>query len=166
MEIIKGDLFSLAKEGKFDVIVHDCNCFNSMCDRFGKLVKLNFPKAYEADGITQLGDVSKLGRYSLAVIDDYIKPFVVINAYTQYRVGRNKRQVDYGALELVFYQIGKRFQGKRIAFPQIGVGPNKGGDWKIIKPILEHTLKNCQPIYVIPEHDTSRQTRSTQSRNC
>lgn len=27
MKIIKGDLIKLALDGKFDVIIHGCNCF-------------------------------------------------------------------------------------------------------------------------------------------
>ena len=30
MEVIKGDLVALAKEGCFDMIVHGANCWNSM----------------------------------------------------------------------------------------------------------------------------------------
>jgi O-acetyl-ADP-ribose deacetylase (regulator of RNase III) len=35
MKVIKGDLIQLAKDGKFDLIVHGCNCFCTM----GKLMK-------------------------------------------------------------------------------------------------------------------------------
>ena len=30
MNIVKGDLIKSAKEGQFDVIIHGCNCFNTM----------------------------------------------------------------------------------------------------------------------------------------
>ena len=30
MKTIKGNLITMAKEGKFDVIVHGCNCYHVM----------------------------------------------------------------------------------------------------------------------------------------
>ena len=30
MFVVHGDLFKLAEQGEFDIIVHGCNCFNTM----------------------------------------------------------------------------------------------------------------------------------------
>ena len=43
MNTIKGDLIDLAIEGKFDLIVHGCNCFNTMGKGIAKSIRQNFP---------------------------------------------------------------------------------------------------------------------------
>lgn len=48
MKVIKGDLVELALEGKFDVIIHGCNCFNTMNAGIAKQIKRIFSEANEA----------------------------------------------------------------------------------------------------------------------
>ena len=49
MKYIEGDLIQLAKNGKFNVIVHGCNCFNTMGAGIAKMIKDNFIGAWKAD---------------------------------------------------------------------------------------------------------------------
>ena len=136
MNIIKGDLIALAKEGKFDVIIHGCNCFNTMGAGIAKLIKINFNDAYLSDKSTKRGDKNKLGTYTYAEIGNLI----IINAYTQYYYGnRNNYNLDYNALRDVFKRIKKDFTGKKIAFPKIGAGLG-GGDWYRISQIIQYEL--------------------------
>lgn len=135
MKTIKGDLIKLGKDGVFDVIVHGCNCFCTMGGGIAKSIRDNFPAAYEVDQQTQRGDRNKLGTISFAEIDNLI----VVNAYTQYRYGRDKRHVDYDAVRDAFRRIKKQFAGKRIGYPRIGAGL-AGGDWKVISKIIDEEL--------------------------
>tara|TARA_B110000208_G_scaffold150585_2_gene181875 strand:- start:233 stop:667 length:435 start_codon:yes stop_codon:yes gene_type:complete len=136
MNIINGDLIELVKEGKFDAIVHGCNCFNTMGAGVAKQIKNNFKEAYLTDKNTKRGDRGKLGTYSHVKI----KNIVIINAYTQYFYGQNSN-LDYNALRDVFKKIKRDFSGMKIAFPKIGSGLG-GGDWYKISKIIETELVN------------------------
>jgi len=134
---IKGDLLKLAKAGEFDMIIHGCNCFCKMGSGIAKQIKEQFPKAYEVDQETKEGDINKLGTYTLAQVTPYGHPMLfIVNAYTQYRYGTDKVQVDYEALTLVMRKINHDNSGIRIGLPLIGAGL-AGGDWNRIKKIIE-----------------------------
>lgn len=51
LNIINDDLIDLAKNGNFDVIIHGCNCFCTMCAGIAKVIKQEFPEAYLPDQI-------------------------------------------------------------------------------------------------------------------
>ena len=156
MITIKGDLITYAQLGTFDVIVHGCNCFNTMGAGIAKQIKDYFPSAFIADCASTYGSKLKLGSYTKSYIelDDCIKSdirkgFYVINAYTQYNTHRKdgKPPVNYNAIRNVFKQINKDFKGKIVAYPAIGAGL-AGGDWSIIAKIIEEELTDVQHYFV------------------
>ena len=139
MKAIIGDLIKLAKEGKFDVIIHGCNCFCTMGAGIAKSIKQEFPEAYKADLKTKKGDIAKLGSYTFgdeAFDNIHLR---VVNAYTQYHY-RGKMNVSYAAVKTVFRKIKLDFSGERIGYPKIGAGL-AGGDWNIISKIIETELE-------------------------
>jgi O-acetyl-ADP-ribose deacetylase (regulator of RNase III) len=144
METITGDIIKLAIAGQFDVIIQPCNCFCTMGSGptkkgLAKGIKDTFPEAYAADCATIKGDIKKLGTFTFAEINRFAKPLVVVNAYTQYRYGVDKRHVDYDAVRRVMTAIQKQFSGRIIGYPKIGCGL-AGGDWSIIEPIINTAL--------------------------
>jgi len=136
MKEIKGDLIELAKQGKFDVIVHGCNCFNTMGSGIAPQIKNAFPEAWEVDQKTSYGDYNKLGTFSKAKHGD----LTIVNAYTQYRYGRDKIHLSYDALRQCLKGIKSEYKGKRIGLPLIGAGLG-GGDWKLIKSMIDDELE-------------------------
>ncbi len=150
MKIIKGDLIKLAKTGKFDVIVHGCNCFNTMGSGIALTIKKEFPEVYAADCITLKGDKTKLGTYTHAYVDygpgdeDY---FVVLNAYTQYGYGGSRDLFEYD----YFSKLLDKFRNLDVAiretrnivprwgFPLIGCGL-AGGDKNRILAMIEEAM--------------------------
>ena len=85
------------------------------------------------------------------------KQLVVINAYTQFKYGRNhadgvKNPLDYEALTLCMRKINHTFVGKKIGLPKIGSNL-AGGDWNIIKEIIKKELKDCDVTVVIYNKD-------------
>lgn len=118
---IDGDLISLAKQGKFDVIAHGCNCFCTMgagiapqmakafgCDTY---TLEQVEDAYDENGFqiekNYRGDINKLGQINfkkLWVNNEKVyhgldskssaKPLYVVNAYTQYNYGANHADGD------------------------------------------------------------------------
>lgn len=150
MKEIRGDLIKLANEGKFDVIIHGCNCMCTMGAGIAKAIKQKWPVVYIVDKKTNKGDIRKLGTYSYAVIhrEGFDTDLTIVNAYTQYKYGRDRPHVDYIAIQKVFQEIKRNFSGKRIAYPKIGAGL-AGGDWKKIKEIIDTELKGEDHTLVI-----------------
>lgn len=143
---VKGDLIQLAKAGQFDVIAHGCNC---QCTMGGGLA----PKMAEAFGcdrflLESYPSMDKLGDIDSEVCPNLVGGNVtVINAYTQFRPGKN---LDYEALTLCLRKINHFFIGQRIGLPQIGCGI-AGGDWDRVKQIIETELKDCEVTIVMYE---------------
>lgn len=166
MNTIKGNLVTLAKEGRFDVIVHGCNCFNTMGSGIAPQIANAFagpngPR--EVDNTTVPGSHGKLGSCTVAsyVRDDYTQLFI-INAYTQYGTASKPGEivVNYDAVRSCFANIADMAREDnfnftapcRIAYPAIGAGL-AGGDWDIISKIIDEELEGLDHILV--EYDGS-----------
>ena len=61
---VNGDLIKLAKKGKYEAIVHGCNCFNTMGSGLAPQIARSWPGAQEADNKTIPGSKVKLGNYT------------------------------------------------------------------------------------------------------
>jgi len=146
MDTIKGDIIEMALKGEFDVIIHGCNCFNTMGAGIAKQIKSNFPEAYKADQETKKGDEEKLGQYTAATINRGDIFFVVVNAYTQYYYGTGY-DISYTSLINVMDKIAKDYNGLRIAYPKIGCGL-AGGKWEMVSKIIDNALKDQNHVYV------------------
>ena len=142
MKTIKGDLIKRAEEGKFDVIIHGCNCFHTMGGGIAKQLADKYPQVEEADKQTEYGDPEKLGSYSVAYVEVNGHTFSVINLYTQYKWSSGSDVFEYDAFQKFLNVISPYIQsynggGKiNIGFPQIGAGL-AGGDWSRISKMIE-----------------------------
>ena len=139
MKTITGDLLHLALDGRFDVIVHGCNCQCTMGKGIAASIKQQFPEAYAADLATPKGDRAKLGTISAAEVDRPPARFTVVNAYTQFHYRGPGVRADYDALRAAFAAIKRQFTGRRIAYPKIGAGLARG-DWSVISRIIDDEL--------------------------
>lgn len=148
MKEIKGDLIKLAKEGNFDFIAHGCNCFCRMGSGIAKQVAKEIPDAVIKDNLTIPGDINKLGNYTMGVIKSDNKIVgEIFNCYTQYGHNPSDKPLDYEALTLCLRKINHEFKGGKIGLPTIGAGLG-GGDWNIIKQIIETELKDMDVTIV------------------
>jgi O-acetyl-ADP-ribose deacetylase (regulator of RNase III) len=159
MNVIQGDLLALAMDGRFDVIVHGCNCMVQMGKGIAKSIKQQFPEAYEADRQTMPRDRAKLGTISTADVSRGERHFTVVNAYTQYDYRPPGPNVDYDAIRSAMREVKRRFSRKRIGYPKIGAGL-AGGDWERIAKIIDeelagedHTMVEFATPAVEPSHD-------------
>ncbi len=139
MKKIQGDLFLLARNGEFDLIVHGCNCYCTMGAGIAKGIKAAFPEAYAADCDTTKGSRIKLGTCSFAEVTANGKRLVIVNAYTQFDWRGSGTKVDYEAVRSCMRWIKVSFPGLRIGLPKIGAGL-AGGEWKEIASIIEEEL--------------------------
>lgn len=139
MKYIEGDLIQLTLDGYFDVIAHGTNCFCTMGSGIAKQIRNTWPQVYELDCLTIKGDEGKLGTIGVWCSPE--NKYHIVNAYTQYRYGRDKMHVDYDAVKSCMRWIKHFYHGNRIGLPMIGAGL-AGGDWKIIESIIEEELKD------------------------
>ena len=150
MKILKGDLIQYALNGHFDVIVHGCNCFNTMSAGIARQIRHAFPEAFEADKRTAYGDKNKLGSISTAYVTRNNRQLCIVNAYTQYDYGNTpgKVYVRYDALLNCFAKIRSMSIGLRVGYPLIGCGLAHG-DWKIISAIINGQLEGIHHTVVL-----------------
>jgi O-acetyl-ADP-ribose deacetylase (regulator of RNase III) len=157
--IIRGDLLTLALEGRFDVIVHGCNCMCVMGAGIAKRVRAQFPEAYEADLETPKASRQKLGTISTALVKRGDRLFHVVNAYTQFDWRGTGNKADYEAIRNSMKHVKRTFSGKRIGYPQLGAGL-AGGDWSVISEIISEELAGEDHTLVIYEaHQTAARDR-------
>ncbi|MEQ9694693.1 hypothetical protein [Shimia sp. SDUM112013] len=139
MQVVEGDLIALARAGRFDVIVHGCNCFHAMGAGVARAIAEAFPEALAADRATGFGDATKLGEVSCAEVGVGGQRLTIVNAYTQFRFEGPLPLVEYDALSRCFDTVAARFDGARIGYPLIGAGL-AGGDWGRIAPLIDAAL--------------------------
>jgi O-acetyl-ADP-ribose deacetylase (regulator of RNase III) len=135
---VKGDLIKLVYEDNFDVIVHGCNCYNSMGAGIARSIANSFPQAEEADRKTMAGDYNKLGNYTKATgFADPMNSFQIINAYTQYGYDARKGVdvFEYLSFELILQKLEYEFPKARFGLPCIGMGLAGGNKDVIISQI-------------------------------
>lgn len=160
MNIIMGNLVTLAEEGEFGVIAHGCNCFKNMGAGIAKTIASRFPDALEAD---LAFETPKLGKMSLGYDQRY--NLVIANCYTQHWFGspyetsqRNKYKQDtyqarYDAIGACMETLNKKFSDDSIGIPLIGCGL-AGLDWGTVGEIIEDKLVDVDfTIVVFNEKD-------------
>lgn len=176
---ITGDIIAFADEGNCDVVIQGNNCF---CTQGAGLAP-QFVRAFSSDKFpmehpSTAGDINKLGQIDYASfyvkkgagklvyttdktdssrLKNGYKRVRAVNCYTQYGFGANhkngtKAPIDYEALTLCLRKINHTFKGMHIAVPQIGCGL-AGGDWNIVKKIIQQELKDCDVTVVIYVHE-------------
>lgn len=148
MKTIEGDLVELGKSGRFDVIVHGCNCQNEMGAGIAKIIAKEFPEAEKADKQTEKGGRDKLGTITHATVECDGHELTVVNAYTQFDYRGRGKKVDYDAVKSAFEAIAKAFPDARVGYPLIGAGM-AGGDWEEIAPIIDAALDGQDHALVV-----------------
>lgn len=145
MKEIKGDLVKLAGEGVFDVIVHSTNCFCCMGAGIAKQIRITTPEVYHDDMLTVPGDRKKLGTIRSVITH---LSYTVVNAYIQYGYGSGGVHVSYDAVRSAMKKTKEAFTGgERIGLPLIGAGL-AGGDWAVIKDIIDEELNGLDVTVV------------------
>lgn len=167
MKTIKGNLIKLAGaydplmgDNHFNIIVHGCNCFNTMGSGIAPQIANAFPEAWVADQMTQHGLKMKLGNVSVGYhLRDEFHPstLIVVNGYTQYSIASFPGDivVDYDAVRRVFKtvaNIASTVHRHSIGYPMIGAGL-AGGDWSIISTIIDEELAGFN--HTLVEYDGS-----------
>ena len=138
-------------------IVHGCNAQGVMGSGVALAIKRKYPTAYQA-----YRDEYELNGLVLGYAYDYsVTPYLKIwNAITQQGFGAPTRNVSYDAIQTCFEQVNRYIadegrhgaddrQAKEIHIPLIGAGLG-GGNWNIIKTIIEETVNYPTTLWVLP----------------
>jgi O-acetyl-ADP-ribose deacetylase (regulator of RNase III) len=148
IEYRKGNMF----DTDIKVIVHGCNAHGVMGSGVARIVRDDYPEAYNV-----YVDVVKAAAYEVidlmgTVIPVETKGKVIVNAITQHDYGRDgKRYVSYDAVSDAMIHINDWCVArgeKHVAMPQIGAGLG-GGDWNVIEAIILSELTDVQPVVYI-----------------
>lgn len=139
MKYTSGDLIYLAKMGMFDIIVHGCNCFNSMGSGIAATIRKEFPEAYSVDLATKPGDRNKLGTYTSATVDG----LMIVNAYTQYSFSRNDfgDLFEYESFIKILDTLAEKYPTSSFGLPKIGCGLAHGDEEAIMKILEDFSAK-------------------------
>lgn len=118
----------------FDVIIHGCNCHNTMGAGIAKTIRERWPGAYDADTKAYEASMAKLGNISLYREEK----LDIINCYTQQDTAgahQGARNLNYEALYRCLEKVSKLYFGKKIGIPLIGCGL-AGGSWPIVRAMI------------------------------
>ena len=77
MKEVRGDIITLLKEKKIDVLIHGCNCMGIMGKGLAKQIKETFPEAYK---------IIKKGNYPGMINAVLIEDSFIVNAFTQINI--------------------------------------------------------------------------------
>lgn len=140
----RGDVF----KSKCEIIIHGCNCFNTMGKGIAAVVKKEFPLAFDSDQRTTKGDRSKLGKYTSAT-DTSAKygTKTIVNAYTQFTFWDKNDMFCQKSFDLVISDIIKDFK-QPMAMPAIGLGLANGKLPKIMDTLLIESQKQDIHLHV------------------
>lgn len=141
LQLAKGNLIDMAEQGLFDVIVHGCNCLNTMGSGIAAEIRSRYPEAYEADTEASrlwTDPADKLGNfstYATSLVQGH--PFIIVNAYTQVNFApRGIDHFEYDSFKLILRKLAIIYPDKSFGFPYIGMGL-AGGDKERIIALLE-----------------------------
>lgn len=129
----EGNLITLAEQGNFDIIVHGCNCQNTMGSGIAREIRTRYPGAYLVDCRTKANDMDKLGTYTKYDTGT----FTIVNAYTQFDyLPRGIDHFDYDGFTKICGQLATDYPNAKFGFPYIGMGL-AGGNETYIMAILD-----------------------------
>lgn len=147
MKYVTGNLLDMFDQGKFDIIIHGCNCFCAMGGGIAKQIADRYPEALIADKETTPGDYHKMGSYSFAELPGNR---AIINGYTQFAYGKTEVYTNYQSVYFLFKKLRCIRNDVRIGIPKIGAGLG-GGDWKVIEGIIDEVMEGKDITCVIYE---------------
>lgn len=127
------------------VMIHGCNCQGVMGSGVALAVREKYPFVYEdyVEFCEPFSDNTKdlLGMLQITIVKE--GSYMIVNAFTQDLFGSGTRQVNYEAIYRCFERTNNLLTTlgdlRTLYFPKIGAGLG-GGNWEIIKTIIEQTV--------------------------
>ena len=146
LHIVDGDL---VKEKEYTIFCHQVNCAGVMGTGIAKQIKETYPEVFKE--YKEECNESMLGKCQYVKCSD---GRYCVNMFSQKDIGHDKNYTKYGALASCLNKLKSklRISSKdiKVGFPcYIGCGA-AGGDWAVVKPMLEEFAKNVkQEVYIV-----------------
>lgn len=141
MKIIykKGDICDAEER----YIAHGCNARGVMGSGVAKALRNRWPKVYESYHRVYIEQGLEVGAVHITTVQS---DKIVCNCITQRYYGHDgERYLSYTGLTNCMRTLNVIIGDSAIAMPKIGAGL-AGGDWEIIKGIIESELKRAQAV--------------------
>lgn len=149
---VKGDIVN---DTQYTIFCHQVNCQGVMGAGLAKQIRNKYPEVYSDYIQTIHSEQWLLGSKICTPTTD---GRVCVSMFAQEDYGRNKCYTNYQAFQIILDGLQSELQmfefsnpsPYKIAFPEgIGCGL-AGGDWNIIKPILEKFAANVpNDVYIV-----------------
>jgi len=142
---IKGDLLSAFNRDDVVAIAHQVNCKGVMGAGLAKQIKNSYPEVFAQYKMAHDKVDDLLGKIQVIETEN---DKAVVNMFSQYGYGRDKRYTDYQALQICLIKLRDSFEGA-VAIPKfIGCGL-AGGDWNKVKNIIKHVYSESdKQLYI------------------
>ena len=142
-KIVQGDVLDALENGDVDTVLHVVNCQGVMGSGIALQIKKRFPRAFEEYKRVEAEEGLNLGDISSDIYDND-----VINLHAQKFYGRGKRHLNYGALAECLYNITYVWDTSLIiGVPYLMGCDRAGGDWEVVKEMIDFILKDYELIY-------------------
>ena len=151
-KVESGDLIAMLESDDIDVLIHSCNCFQTIGKRSASGIAAAIGQAYEevvqADLTYTEGDINQLGKFILIPVKTKSgKTKHIVNLYSQYLYGgMYGTPTSYLAMSKGLSNLSYVLPtalGKDIRIGTYQLGCNRGGaDWSLVEPILQKHLTN------------------------
>lgn len=127
-----------------EIIAHCANCFWAQNSGVARAIRDVYPELYAEDCKTLYGQTNKLGTVSIAHftknIEAGLNPKFGANLYGQFTYGSEVRKLNYEAIYTALVALKEQMYQhniKSVAFPyKMGCGL-AGGDWRIVRTMIE-----------------------------
>lgn len=150
-EHVTGDIVDFANSGEYDVVIHGCNCFNTMGSGVALALAREYPAIERVDNETIRGDKNKLGGYTSAyALTPQDQPLLLINLYQQWRYGpRSQRNFSLDAFKTALSSAKEIIPpGSKILMPH-GIGSGSAGGYvKAIHRAIQNILEGYDVTFV------------------
>ncbi|EON7973337.1 hypothetical protein GNZ01_06515 [Escherichia coli] len=152
----RGNLFELFStvtddQNALHIIAHGCNAQGKMGSGFAKELRNRYPMAYDDYKAyeKEMGFL-RIGQIAYSAINDNL---IIANCITQKMYGNDgAKYVSYDAIDDVFKHLNyfcKVDRDVHVHFPKIGADLG-GGNWNVIKEIIDHRLVNAEKhLYIL-----------------
>lgn len=150
IEYIKGNILDFKG---FNVFAHSISIKGYMGKGLALQIKEEYPKVYEDVQESLKKNENVLGNFVVSVLYDGKR---IVSLYTQEDVGTDKRMVDYQAFIVSLETLEKVLREKTdkytLALPYKLSCGLAGGDWRIVKAIIESIFVDSPVKVVIVEY--------------
>ena len=165
MKYVKGCLIQCFIDGRFDILIHQMNCFHNFTTGLAKSIAKAFPAVKKVDLMTPTGSRDKkFGRYSVVALEREKKVSLLVNLYSQFRTNGYFPRTSYNkmrsGLEMLRDELLEAgYFGYRIGIPLMGCG-GCGGSWFRVKEIIMDVLDPHFDVTVYLNDSSERTVRS------